>query len=127
MGDRAQARVKGRGSEVWLYTHWGGSSLDRLVQGALRKNLRWGDVGYLTRIIFDVMSKGDQGNETGFGIEGGQSLKHGDVFHVVTVDVDNQRVTMTFHSQPPNYPKDGWTFMEYCKFDFDAAEKVDGD
>jgi len=68
MGDRVNVKVIDSGSAVYLYSHWGGSELPADVQKALAKRWRWDDGAYLTRIIFDVMTEGRQGEETGFGI-----------------------------------------------------------
>ena len=63
MGDKGQVLIKDTG--VYLYTYWGGSELQNLVRIALKRNVGWGDVEYLTRIIFDTMSAGEQGEGTG--------------------------------------------------------------
>ena len=69
MGDRANCIVKQEnGPDVWLYTHWIGSLLPSIVQSALARRMRWDDPAYLTRIIFDAMTEGQHGEETGFGI-----------------------------------------------------------
>jgi hypothetical protein len=54
---------------VYLYTHWSGSDLPRIVAAALaRGRERWDDDAYLARIIFSEMTKGQEGETTGFGI-----------------------------------------------------------
>jgi hypothetical protein len=71
MGDRGNIRVIQSDGEVWLYTHWQGSDLPRLVANALRRGKsRWGDETYLTRIIFSelVMDGGGLDDTTGYGI-----------------------------------------------------------
>jgi hypothetical protein len=73
MGDRANIVVK-QGKDlppVILYTHWEGYELPETLRFALAKRWRWNDHAYLTRIIFDVMTAGSQGEETGFGISTG--------------------------------------------------------
>ena len=58
MGDRANIVVRNSRFEdngVWLYSHWGGSDLWRVLQTALGREQRWGDDAYLTRIIFCEM------------------------------------------------------------------------
>jgi hypothetical protein len=87
MGDRGQiAVVQGEGA-VYLYSHWGGSELAEVLRNALARKQRWDDEEYLTRIIFDTMTSGDQGAETGAGI--GLQI-HGDIEHALLV-VDCQR------------------------------------
>jgi hypothetical protein len=56
---------------VYLYTHWKGSELSEIVRRALASEAgrnRWNDAPYLTRIIFDELTRGEQGGETGYGI-----------------------------------------------------------
>jgi hypothetical protein len=53
---------------VYLYAHWGGSSIPGDVWRALARNERWSDGSYLTRIVFDSMTEGQQGDATGHGI-----------------------------------------------------------
>lgn len=91
MGDRANVYISDPAGDsgVYLYTHSGGTGLPVVVQKALRRRLRWDDAPYLTRIIFDAMTAGYQGEETGFGISGSM----GDSNHnVIVVDPDSQRI-----------------------------------
>lgn len=102
MGDRGQILIEDTG--VYLYTHWGGYQLKNMLQEALKKQWRWGDAEYLTRIIFDVMTKDAHDEETGFGIG---NLEHSDLNHpLLIVDVKNQKI------------KDGtkeWNFEDFIK------------
>lgn len=93
MGDRAQVKIVSKYADtpVYLYTHWGASDLDAAVFRAVAKKWRWDDHEYLTRIIFDEMTMGSQGEETGFGI--GTSL-HGDVWRVIEVNCDTQTISI---------------------------------
>jgi len=96
MGDRAQVHIvahKGKeyNHDVWLYTHWGGVSLPDVVAHAISRGERWTDAEYLTRIIFSEMIIDDIRGETGYGIGNHQ---HGDVYRVITVDVDEQTITV---------------------------------
>lgn len=72
VGDRGNIYIVERmGREtrgVFLYTHWTGSDLPEVVHKALAKEWRWHDAPYLARIVFDVLTEGDHGSETGFGI-----------------------------------------------------------
>lgn len=95
MGDRGQVFIKTTG--VYLYTHWGASELEETVRQALAKKWRWDDDEYLTRIIFDQMTKEYHGEETGFGIG---TDKHLDVWKVLVVDCKNQTVTIEADGSP---------------------------
>ena len=55
-------------TRIYLYTQWGGSQIAFVLQTALKRRARWDDAPYLTRIIFDALTDGRQGQETGFGI-----------------------------------------------------------
>lgn len=74
MGDRANVRMKYQhakgeeGKTIYLYTHWQGSDLPLTVKRALLRKQRWNDAAYLARIVFSEMVKGQEGEETGFGI-----------------------------------------------------------
>lgn len=128
MGDRAMIAVKQDEGDalVYLYTHAGGSDLPFDVQKALAKRWRWGGssecTAYLTRIIFDVMSKGDQGNETGFGI----TTVPPDIFpshFVVVVDTKTQTVGFAKQGAEPVCLKQ-WTFEEYIALSADKIEEA---
>ena len=103
MGDRANICVKEDQNDngVYLYTHWTGTELPATLQTALAKKWRWSDSAYLARIIFDVMTDGDRGSETGYGIStficDGQD-------RVLEVDCSAQRVRRNDKS---------WTFSQY--------------
>lgn len=68
MGDRGNIKVIQNPYPVYLYTHWSGSDVQDVAREALSKRWRWDDPAYLTRIIFDELTKGDHGQETGYGI-----------------------------------------------------------
>lgn len=85
MGSRAQVKViNDEGKGVILYTHWGSHELPQTVARALERGRpRWGNTGYLTRIVFSQMVHeigGSAGllDETGFGIEP-LEYEHGDL------------------------------------------------
>lgn len=82
MGDRAMVKIKDNEGGVYLYTHWRGSELADVVQTALARKIRWDDSEYLARIVFDAMTAGHQGEETGYGIASGP---HSDLEHPLIV------------------------------------------
>ena len=111
MGDRGNIFMKEDmdDSGVYLYTHWRGSELPKLLQTALQKKARWNDGPYLARIIFDVMTEGYHGEEAGFGIS--CFLEDGDD-KIIIVDVDKWG-----RRKPKVILPDGreFTFDEYIK------------
>lgn len=104
MGNRANVHIKETDGDngVYLYTHWDGYKLPQTLQSALQKKWRWDDCPYLTRIIFDEMTKGKNGNETGFGISSCSSEDK-----TLTVNVKKQIII--------NHNGYVWTFNEFCE------------
>lgn len=69
MGDRAMAEVKTEGGSLFVYTHWGGSSLPEDAKHAIMAaKPRWDDYPYATRIIVDQLTKQGRDEEAGFGL-----------------------------------------------------------
>lgn len=92
MGDRGNIVVRQGNTnleDVWFYTHWNGSGIKDVVRAALARRKRWNDESYLARIVFDELTSGQQGEETGFGISTGMV----DNSHpILVVHVPNQVV-----------------------------------
>lgn len=106
MGDRANVYVvdeQDPAKGVYLYTHWSGTELPETVRQALLRKLRWNDCQYLTRIIFDQMTEGNHGAETGFGISA--SVGDGDE-RIVRVNALTQTVDLGHKA---------WPFDEYIR------------
>ena len=112
MGDRANVYVPGddKGG-VYLYTHWSGHNLPIVVKKALAKRWRWDDPPYLTRIIFDKMTDGRHGEETGFGI----STRICDNNGYPIVRVDCSRTQVSFVSAQSKEMLYHWSFEEFIK------------
>jgi hypothetical protein len=89
MGSRAQVKIQDTG--VFLYTHWGASEIVEDVRTAIKRGKRLNDPGYLTRIIFDQMTLGQQGDDTGAGIG---TQEAGDIEKLVTVDIERKAITI---------------------------------
>ena len=90
MGSRAQVKIINHDDPaLYLYTHWQADALPELVKTALARKERWDDPEYLARIIFDEMTKGRQGEETGYGIS---TVQNGDILFLVVVDIGKQTV-----------------------------------
>lgn len=89
MGDRGNICIREGKEEVYLYTHWEGSDIFNDLRTALGRRQRWDDAPYLTRIIFDTMSAGAQGEDTGYGIWATQCDNE---HSIPVVDVTNQMV-----------------------------------
>lgn len=115
MGDRANVFVREKLKDgvvgVYLYTHWAGRELAQTVHNALTKKWRWDDSPYLTRIIFDEMTKDDHGGETGYGI----SATMGDNGHkIIVVDPDKERIGFCSEGAEKTPGLELlWTFEEY--------------
>lgn len=126
MGDRANCIIKTEGhANLWFYTHWTGTELPVIVQTALKRRQRWDDPSYLARIIFCEMVKGQESDETGFGI----STFQGDNEHrYVVVEPDTQRISFYEASRGQEAlfgtPVASWTFEEYVKLDTKTIERA---
>lgn len=55
MGDRSTVEIKDGDNSVYLYTHWTGNKLLENVHSALKREQRWTDDSYLSRIVFCEM------------------------------------------------------------------------
>jgi hypothetical protein len=104
MGDRANVQIKNKRTSVFLYTHWEGTELPEKLRQALARRQRWTDAPYLARIIFDAMTEGAHGEETGFGIDS-QPM---DSNHPELI-VDCDAAIVTFGGSPPR----SHTFEDY--------------
>lgn len=107
MGDRGQVKIAG----VYLYTHWGAEDLVQDVKKALSLNWRWDDLEYLARIIFDVISKDQQGEETGFGIG---IKQHGDIWRLIEIE-DNKIIVKNLYQD--NQVEFEGTFKDFLVWD----------
>ena len=122
MGDRANCIVHQNSFDedtrpVWLYTHYCGHELLTMVQKAIQRKQRWNDSAYLTRIIFDTMSAGQQGEETGFGISTSQCDNQHDY---IIVDPGKQEVRILSSADCLEI-KQKWSFEDFCQADISAV------
>lgn len=113
MGDRGNVYVKNHNGEgVYLYSHWGGYDLAETVKRALSRRMRWNDDAYLTRIIFDEMTKGNRDQETGFGIS---SYMPDNEYQIIVIDCDEQTIAFSPSVDGPSNHR--WTFNEYVELE----------
>jgi hypothetical protein len=69
MGDRVNIGFRSGDNIVFLYSHWGGSTVQIEIKNALEKaKPRWSDPGYATRIAISSIVGTQWESETGFGI-----------------------------------------------------------
>jgi hypothetical protein len=112
MGDRGNIVIRYEdGSDIYFYSHWGGTELPRTLAEALNSTAgraRWNDEPYLARIIFDHVT-GLEGGETGYGI----SPYLTDNEHpILLVNVNAQRVER-HNGDGVGTPEKTWTFEEF--------------
>jgi hypothetical protein len=93
MGDRGNIIMNMEdGNKIYLYTHWGGHGLKDTLKSALERGRdRWNDEQYLSRIIFNEMTKGREMDLTGYGIS---TYECDNENERLFVDVKNQTVTV---------------------------------
>lgn len=124
MGDRGNiAIIQSDQDQVWLYSHWGGHGLPKLLKAGLTKGKeRWDDPSYLAKIIIGAaVPAGNWDKETGYGI----SCRMQDNEHPINVvDIPKQRVYTLPESQlvdgkvPKNYqPEESQTFEQFIESD----------
>lgn len=116
MGDRANIVLEqDTGSELWLYSHWAGSDMPRLLRDALgRGRARWDDEPYLGRIIFCELVQDDWKGLTGLGLttyetDGGR--------RVLRVNVKRQEVRCR---------NQAWPFEEFVRLNDKQCDAVWG-
>ena len=116
MGDRGNIvlryKTQSTFSDIYLYTHWGGSELGIIVQNALTRGSEyWDDPLYMGRIIFNEMTLGEEVKTTGFGI----SPYIGDNEHaLLIVHLDDNLVGWSI-SDSPNDVNDWQSYSEFVK------------
>jgi len=121
MGDRGNiyfvdASEKADLRGIYMYTHWSGSYVWKVVKDALKRgNDRWGDSQYLGRIIFCELVKESLLDTTGFGL----STSIGDNEHTI-VRVDDTKMRVSFHAPgKERAAKDkgtaSWSYDDYVK------------
>lgn len=107
MGDRRQVHFKNE--NIWLYTHWTGTTLPLQVQAALKRGKdRWSDPPYFIRIIFSEMIKDEVMSDIGFGIYNSyQDSNHDDI----VIDITKQTISIGTSI---------YTFEEYLNENFEV-------
>lgn len=126
MGDRGLVNIKEDSEDkgVFLYTHWDGTDLPFIVQKALKKQWRWDDPNYLTRIIFCCMVPIiDWDEEHGYGIATTICLPD---HLIIVVNVDTKTIGFVKESDY-NADNEGrvcktWTFEEYICIEEDVIK-----
>jgi len=120
MGDRGNIAIT-QGTDpqefVVLYGHWSGSELPELLRKAIARRQRWDDSQYFARIVFDAMTKGEYGNETGFGIS---TRIQDNSYPVLIADVDTQQVYTADEEDLAVPTSHKFSFKEFA-----ALEKAD--
>jgi hypothetical protein len=115
MGDRGNIVIEqSDNSRIYLYSHWGGSGLATDLQNALAKRWRWDDEAYLARIIFDVMTDNQHGEETGFGIS---TTPPDNEYPILVVNCSYQTVRLDGDPYSPPVRLPSWTFEEFIALD----------
>jgi len=114
MGDRAQIGIKQHnGSKIYLYSHWNGEEVYKALARALGREQRWDDPEYLARIIFCEMVKGQESEETGYGI--GIEV-HDDIgHHIPVLDCSSQTIEWEPGSYASNRIPDPCSFMAFVE------------
>lgn len=116
MGDRGNIVIRQHGNEgdgklIYVYTHWHGYKLPKLLQDALKRKERWADESYLTRIIVSEIIKAVGINDpTGCGIS---TYLCDNEYPLLVVDSEEGTVSVWNEDLEVEFAK--LTFDEYCE------------
>jgi hypothetical protein len=115
MGDRGVIYMKQGERGFYLYSHWSGHHLPRVVSQALRAGRdRWDDASYFARIVFEQLIRGDRDGLTGFGI---QADEPSDNEHaILVVDCDTQTIGIAPKGGEPPVAVKTWPMARFVEF-----------
>lgn len=121
VGNRGNIYVhNGHKPGVYLYTHWTGSELPAIVQDGLKRFPgRWTDDQYLARILFDALTDGRHGEETGYGISADQQDGGS---QMINVNTESQAVSFYGFDYPTMSIKE---FVNYSLVKNDEDDESD--
>jgi hypothetical protein len=115
MGDRGNLVMRyteqDKPVDIYFYTHWRGSELPAILQRALARRQRWTDPAYLSRIIFNTLTEGNEQEETGFGIAPYLCDNEHDL---LIVDHEEQAV---IRQTEDGTERQRWTFEQFVNLD----------
>lgn len=105
MGDRIVFGFKQSRSDttpVFLYSHWGGSGLQRdLVNAIKTAEPRWNDAPYATRIAISQIVGDQWGQELGFGISAGYGSYGYPDYSLIPIICWEERIVEIVHTDEP--------------------------
>ena len=133
MGDRGNIMLKYSRTDdvIYLYTHWRGSNLPKILQEGLRRAVdggRQGDESYASRIIFATMIGSHEiTSTTGFGMS---PYMTDNEHHILCVDFEKQQVLILPWERQDRgkvdyrlvNPVASFSFKEYLNLDLDSPE-----
>lgn len=106
MGCRGNIQIQfSNKRSIYFYTHWRGNSIREVVQSALRRRGRWWDEAYLARMIFCELVKGQESEETGYGIA------------PYVMDNEHPIVKVTPHTLTVRIGRKSYTFEEFINME----------
>lgn len=122
MGDRGNIVIRFDSNttpkDIYLYTHWKGRQIGKILAKVLSRKERWNDPSYLARIIFQTMLNRDEG-ENGFGIA---PYLCDNEHPLLIVDTENQQVYYSKEATPNIAIKNKkWSFSEFVDEIYDKA------
>ena len=108
MGARGNIVVKDDFSdgEVFLYFHWSGHNIEKIVKEALSLKQRWDDSQYLTNIIYSVAY------ESSNGVSGISSTLGDNEFPMLVLDCKEQTITEETEKREI---LNSWTFQGFLE------------
>jgi len=98
MGDRRQIKFifkqasKDEGNKLFLYSHWGGSTMaEDLVQALIKAKPRWDDESYFVRIILEHFMSINDDKECGIGVA---PYYMDSEYPDIEIDLDTNKITI---------------------------------
>ena len=110
---------------VYMYTHWSGEQLPRIVRDALARGRdRWGDSQCLAAVVFQTLTaQAHRALEMGCGLS---SALWDNEHKIIRIDDTQQRVS--FHEpgseQEPQSALVSWSYAEYIALSSDVVARI---
>lgn len=122
MGARSNVVVHfSNGARIYLYTHWNGRGVARVVHEALvlaqREGGRWKDEGVLCRALATRLWRGEEDDLLGYAISPYATWPDFDEYHV---DLASQTVRRVGAGSSKSV-REEWSFAEFARQDPELA------
>lgn len=130
MGDRGNIKIKEGEHSIYIYTHWNGYRMHKLLQEGLRlarEAERLDHTSYANRILINHISSSMRCSETGMGVS---SERMDNERHVIEWDTEEGKVNLLskngfFEDDWPRKVLNSFTVEEFLGLDLTLVDEVD--